>query len=591
MGMPARDRPCKKTDWTELMKKRKKRFLVVLIPMILIVIVAAVTLGVPLYQKYSYGTDRADLGEHYGVSGDMSAIILQNDQLPRQALVRDGRCYFDMDTVKAYLTEGFFYDSSYNGGCLMYTTAMETYEVCDGASSYSVSSVMTDLGFPLTLRENDKLYVSADYLRMFATFTVDIYDKHVQLYTQWGNTHEMRTVTRDTWIREKGGIKSPILRDVEKGETVELIEAMEEWSKVKTSDGIIGYIENKRMSITEPYVDMAPAAPALPEYTSVMLDTKVDLGFHPIYGVAGNDTIGEALSEAVGMNVIAPTWISLTDNEGNFRNFGTAEYVNRAHQSGVRVWAVVDNFNYANENGIDIDETYLLSDTPRRRQLASDLVAAVTAIGADGINFDFEGIPEESGVYFVQFLREISVLCRQSGLCLSTDNYVPYEFNSFYRLDLQGQFVDYVLIMGYDEHYPSGGVAGSVASIGFVQNGLNMTLAKVPSQKIINAVPFYTVLWTTKDGQTSGQYITLVNQADFLARVGQTPVWDDETAQNYVEWREGTTLYQLWLEDTQSITAKLNVMNTMDLGGVGAWRIGYGNADVWNLLRLYTYGQ
>ena len=401
----------------------------------------------------------------------------------------------------------------------------------------------------------------------------------------------MRTITKDTWVREKGGIKSPILRDVEKGETVELIEAMEEWSKVKTSDGIIGYIENKRMSITGPTVDEAPIGPALPEYTSVRLDTKVDLGFHPVYGVAGNDTLGEALREAAGMNVIAPTWISLTDSEGSFRNFGTADYVNNAHLQGVKVWAVVDNFNYANENGIDIDETYLLSDTPRRRQLASDLVAAVTAIGADGINFDFEGIPEESGVYFVQFLREVSVLCRQCGLCLSTDNYVPYEFNSFYRLDLQGQFVDYVLIMGYDEHYPSGGVAGSVASIGYVQNGLNMTLEKVPSQKIINAVPFYTVLWKTEGGKTTGQYITYINQADFLARVGQTPSWDDTTAQNYVEWREGTTLYQLWLEDTQSITAKLNVMNTMDLGGVGAWRIGYGNADVWNLLRLYTYGQ
>ncbi|MCR4792887.1 MAG: SH3 domain-containing protein [Lachnospiraceae bacterium] len=573
------------------MRKKKNRFLVVLIPMILIVIVAAISLGIPLYKKYSYGTERADLAAHYGVSGEMAAIILQNDQIPDQALVRNGRCYFDMGTVRTYLTEGFFYDASYNGGCLMYTTAKETYEVCDGASSYGVSGVMTDLGFPLTLRENDKLYISADYLKMFATFTVDIYDCHVQLTTQWGNNHEMRTVTRNTQIREKGGIKSPILRDVERGETVELIEAMEEWSKVKTSDGIIGYIENKRMTSAESYIDIRPMDPALPEYTSVRLDTRVCLGFHPIYGVAGNDTIGEAINEAIGMNVIAPTWISLTDNEGNFRNFSSADYVNRAHNNGLKVWVVVDNFNYANENGIDIDETQLLSDTDRRRKLASDLVSAVLAVGADGLNFDFEGMPESSSAYLIQFLRETSVLCRQNGICLSTDNYVPYEFNSFYRLDLQGQFVDYVLIMGYDEHYPSGGVAGSVASIGYVQNGLNMTLEKVPSQKIINAIPFYTVLWTTSDGKTSGQYITLVNQADFLQRVGQTPVWDDVTGQNYAEWREGTTLYQIWLEDSQSITAKLNVMNTMDLGGVGAWRIGYGNADAWNLLRLYTYGQ
>ncbi len=563
----------------------------VLIPLILILIVGAVSVGIPLYNKYSYGKEMADLSEHYGVSGEMSAIILQNTQVPEQALIRNERCYFDLSTVEAYLTKGFFYDPAYNGGTLMYTTARETYEVTDGSTSYSVSGVSTDLGYPLTLNENDKLYIAADYLRMFATFTVDIYDRHIQLYTQWGQTHEMRRILKDTWIREKGGIKSPILRAVEEDETVELIEAMEDWSKVKTSDGFIGYIENKRMGSAENYTDIAPMAPALPEYTTVRLDTKVDLGFHAIYGLGGNDTLGEAMNEAFGMNVIAPSWISLTDENGGFRSFASADYVNRAHNSGIKVWVVADNFNYANENGLDIDETLLLSDTLRRRKLGEDLVKAVMDVGADGLNFDFEGLPQSCSEYYIQFLREVSVLCRLNGICLSTDNYVPYDYNNHYRLDLQGQFVDYVLIMGYDEHYPSGGVAGSVASLPYVQNGLNATIEKVPSQKVINAIPFYTVVWTTQDGTTSGNYLTLVNQADYVNQIGQTPVWDDATGQNYLEWREGTTLYQVWLEDTMSITAKLNVMNTMDLGGVGVWRIGYGTSDAWSLLRLYTYGQ
>ncbi|MBP3755222.1 MAG: SH3 domain-containing protein [Lachnospiraceae bacterium] len=573
------------------MKRRKRRFLVVLIPLFLILVVAAFVVGVPLYQKYSYGKEMADLSEHYGVSGEMSAIILQNTQIPEQALIRNDRCYFDLATVEAYLTSGFFYDPAYNGGTLMYTTARETYEVTDGSTSYSVSGVSTDLGYPLTFKENDKLYIAADYLRMFATFTVDIYDRHIQLYNAWGQTHEMRRILKDTWIRERGGIKSPILRAVEEGETVELIEAMEDWSKVKTSDGFIGYIENKRMASADNYTDMAPAAPALPEYTTVRLDTKVDLGFHAIYGLGGNDTLGTAINEAFGMNVIAPSWISLTDANGGFRSFASADYVARAHGNGIKVWVVVDNFNYGNENGIDIDETLLLSDTLRRRKLADDLVKAVLDVGADGLNFDFEGLPSDSSEYFIQFLREVSVLCRLNGICLSTDNYVPYDYNNHYRLDLQGQFVDYVLIMGYDEHYPSGGVAGSVASLPYVQNGLNATIEKVPSQKVINAIPFYTVVWTTQDGVTSGKYLTLVNQADYVTQIGQTPVWDDATGQNYIEWREGTTLYQVWLEDTMSISAKLNVMNTMDLGGVGVWRIGYGTSEAWNLLRLYTYGQ
>ncbi len=573
------------------MKKRKKSALVVIIPLLLMLIIGAVSVGIPLYKKYSYGTETANLNEYFGVEGEMAAIILRNEKISDKALIRGGRCYFDMDTVRTYLTEGFFYDPNYNGGCLMYTTAKETYEVTDGSSAYSVSGVSTDLGFPLTIRENDRLYVATDYLKMFALFSADVYDLHVHLETQWGSSHEMRTVNKDTQIRVLGGIKSPILREVEKGETVELIEAMEDWSKVMTSDCLIGYIENKRMGSADPVADIAPIAPELPEYTTVRLDTKVNLGFHPIYSVAGNDTLSEALNEAVGINVIAPMWISLTDNEGSFRNFGSADYVVKAHQKGIKVWVVADNFEYANENGTNIDETYLLSDTTRRRKLAQDLVDAVLALGADGLNFDFEGMPDGSGEYYIQFLREVSVLCRLNGICLSTDNYVPYEYNSMYRLDLQGQFVDYVLIMGYDEHTLYGGTAGSVASIGYVSNGLNMTLEKVPSQKIINALPFYTILWSTTNGVTTGQYITLVNQADFMSRVGKTATWNDESGQNYCEWTEGTTLYQIWLEDTQSLTAKLNVMNTMDLGGVGVWRIGYGNADAWNLLRLYAYGQ
>ncbi len=579
-------------DWIYIfMKKRKKSALVVIIPLLLMLIIGAVVVGVPLYKKYSYGKEMADLNEYFGVDGEMAAIILQNEKIDEKALVRGGRCYFDMDTVRKYLTEGFFYDPSYNGGCLMYTTAKETYEVTDGASAYSVSGVSTDLGYPLTLRENDRLYVSADYLKMFAVFTADVYDLHVHLCTQWGVTHEMRTVTKDTQIRILGGIKSPILREVEDGETVELIEAMEDWSKVMTSDCLIGYIENKRMKKADSVTDLAPAAPELPEYTSVRLDTKVNLGFHPIYSVAGNDTLGEALNEALGINVIAPMWISLTDDQGSFRNFATADYVARAHQKGVDVWVVADNFEYGNENGFNIDETALLSDTPRRRKLAQDLVNAVLAVGADGLNMDFEGLPDGSGEYYIQFLRELSVLCRMNGICLSTDNYVPFEYNSMYRLDLQGQFVDYVLIMGYDEHTPGGGVAGSVADLEYVRNGLNLTLEKVPSQKIINAVPFYTVEWSTTDGTTTGKYLTLANQADYLARVGVTPVWDEVTGQNYLEWREGTTLHQVWLEDTDSLTAKIHVMMTMDLGGIGAWRIGYGTSDAWNLLRLYAYGQ
>ena len=54
---------------------------------------------------------------------------------------------------------------------------------------------------------------------------------------------------------------------------------------------------------------------------------------------------------------------------------------------------------------------------------------------------------------------------------------------------------DYVIMMGYDEHF-AGGEAGSVSSINYVKNGIAGMLENVPREKLIGGVPFYTRLWT-----------------------------------------------------------------------------------------------
>ena len=59
----------------------------------------------------------------------------------------------------------------------------------------------------------------------------------------------------------------------------------------------------------------------------------------------------------------------------------------------------------------------------------------------------------------------------------------------------QGIVADYVIMMGYDEHF-AGGEPGSVSSISYVKNGISGMLEDVPKEKLINAVPFYTRLWT-----------------------------------------------------------------------------------------------
>ena len=127
-----------------------------------------------------------------------------------------------------------------------------------------------------------------------------------------------------------------------------------------------------------------------------------------------------------------------------------------------------------------------------------------------------------------------------------------------------------------------------MASIDYVSNGLDRTLAQVPAEKVVNALPFYTILWKTEGNKVTDEYIRLNNVADFLQRVNVEPTWDEATCQNYAEWKSGNTTYQIWVEDTESIRVKLNVMSSKNLGGVAVWRLGYGNTEVWELIAAYV---
>ena len=563
----------------------KKRILPVIIAILLILVIAGGALGKVLLDKYSYSKEEADWNEFYQVSeSDRSAIILQDEMVEEQALIRDDVCYFDLATVHKYMNEVFYADMTEK--LLLYANPTEVIRTTFGETSYTTTEGTQDAGYVISFVEGDTVYVAADYVKLFTNYSYDCYDRHVQVYTEWG-TRQVAQLKKDTAVRLRGGVKSPILTQAAKGDTLEILEQMETWSKVKTADSVIGYVENKRLGdITEetetPVTDYQE-----PEYTALTSDSKICLGWHSIGGVGGNVTLYSMVSGTKGMNVIAPTWFSLTDENGSIRNFGTANYVTTAHNMGLQVWGVVDNFNYANETGTAISTLNMLSSTTSRQNFVRNVTDAAVSLGLDGINVDFEQLSSDCGPHYVEFIRELSIQCRNRGLVLSIANYVPFNFNDYYRLDIQGQVADYVIIMGYDEHWHGSKDPGSVASISYVSGGLDRTLQEVPANKVVNALPFYTILWKTEGTDVTDEYITMNNEADFMSRAGVTAEWDEETCQNYAEWTSGNATYQIWLEDAESIAVKLNMMATKNIGGVAVWRLGYGTQAAWELINAY----
>lgn len=568
----------------------KKNIITVLMPVVLIFIVAAAVLGSLVYHKYSYSKNRADLAEYYGiVQEDDVAMVVQDTVVEEKAKRKDGVCYFALSTVEQYFTDRFYVNSMEN--VLLFTTDTDVVKINigDGSNIMYVSDAGQDLGYRAAFYEGDVLYIAADYVKKYAKFEYYLYEEpfRMQVYTTWDKYTAM-SISKKTALRYQGGVKSDILVDLAAGDKVTVLDRLENWSKVKTADAVIGYVENKFLTderIVE-QIDNTGFQEFI--YNNVKKSGMINLAFHQVFEEVGGDVLANVLAPAKAVNVVSPTWFRLSSNSGDFTSIANASYVAKAHELGVEVWALVTDVDSMDLYGLEVNFVELLSSSANRKRLIDGLMAQVDTYGIDGVNIDFEKVRSDSGIHFVQFIRELSIETRKRGVVLSVDNYVPSDYTAHYNRKEQGIVADYIIIMGYDEHYAGGGEAGSNASVSFVEKGIAETKAVVPADKIINAIPFYTRVWESGPDGLKASTLTMAAQKDWVNRTGVSPVWVEEFCQNYAEYQAGDTLYQCWLEDVDSISVKLQVMQVQGIKGVASWKLGIEDPAVWDVIAAYT---
>lgn len=561
----------------------KKKIIPIVIAIVLIIIIGGVTFGSRILEKYSYSKERADLNAYYGITGSQeAAIVLQDEIVEEKARISDGICYLDIATIHKYLNDRFYVDGG--EGLLLYTLPEDIVRNSIGSSVKETAQGSEELGYTAAIWEGDILYVALDYIKQYTNFSYQLFTDpyRIQLTTEWPS-YEVASISKNTQVRVKGGVKSEILTDVQKGDQVSVLEQMETWSKVKTADSVIGYVENKRLTGIRSEQPIPVTDYQEPEYTSLTRDHKINLGWHVVASAGGNDTFNSVTANAGNLNVISPTWFKLCDNEGGYTSFASADYVQKAHDRGLEVWALIENIEY--KDSISMYE--ILSSTTTRQKLIDSLMNDLITYGIDGINVDFEQLSMDCGEHFVEFIRELSVACRKNGKVLSVDNYVPRDFNDYYDRKEQGIVADYVIVMGYDEHYAGSKEAGSVASIDYVEDGIAQTVKEVPAEKVINAIPFYTRIWETTGDGISSQAVDMVTAEQFISNHSITAEWDETTCQNYGEYTSGDSRYQVWLEDADSIKVKLNVMENYGIGGVAEWRLGFEKPEIWDVIGEY----
>lgn len=541
-----------------------KKYKPVIAVAVLIILVAILGIVTHVVMKYIPSSEKMDLNEYYGEMADGEiALVIGTEKLEERGLVEGDRVYLPLDVVNTYLNQRYYWDSANQQ--ILYATPSELTSV--SASSEAGDKVWV---------KDDKVYLNLTYVQEFtdldAYITKDPY--RIAIQYKFKNVKTV-TVKKNTSIRYRGGIKSAILTSVKKGTKLRLIEELENWDQVATDDGYIGYIDKKKVGEAEK--TKFERSFKKEEYSYLTMDSKVNMVWHQVTSTDANAYFADATANMTGVNVISPTWFYLTDTSGNIASIASADYVSQAHEKGLQVWGLIDNFTQ------EVSTTETLSSTAARQNIISQLIQAAQDVGMDGINVDFESLSEDVGTHFLEFLRELSIECHKNNLVLSVDNPVPEDFTSHYDRAEQGRVVDYVIIMGYDEHYV-GSEAGSVASLPWVEQGIQDTLKEVPAKRVINAIPFYTRLWRTTGGNVTSEAIGMDQAQQTIADNNVETYWDKTTSQNYGKYDIDNSTYQIWLEDAQSVAEKVKLVSKYDLAGVSAWKLGFENNGIWQVI-------
>ena len=559
-------------------EQQKKKAAPVLVVLILIVLVGAAGIVSFLINRYKPGTEYMAGNEYFNLTDENSVALIQNGELlEEQAVLIGGEPYAAYTYVESQLNSCFYWDEETKGILLTTSGGVQTLLPGDAAVA------KTPGGQPAVQQESDgTVYISLDVVKEYTDLDYAYYSdpNRVVIRNEWDGV-EQATVQSDTaQVRQKGGIKSLILADVQKGDTLLYLENLDNWCKVMTADGYTGYIQTE--DISEPEAIEARTAKK-DSYERITRDHKINLVWHQSTSTESNDAMAEMTAEMTGVNVISPTWFSVTDETGTISSLASADYVKLAHEAGREAWGLIDNFNEA------FDETTDLAYASVRSRIIEQLLAEAASCGMDGINVDFENLKEAGIPHYLQFLRELTSAAHAQNLVVSVDTPVPQAYTMYYQRGEQARFVDYMIVMAYDEHFAGSEEAGSVSSLPFVQQAVEEMTRVMPADQVICGIPFYTRVWTEKFGQSAitSEVLGMDGAKNYAKENQMTETWDASLGQNVATVETSDARYTIWMEDEQSMEEKLKVIQSADLAGVAEWKLGFECADVWSLISKY----
>lgn len=536
--------------------------------------------GICLLNRFIPSKKHMDPGAFFKVSDGECAVVADGILCEEKGFYLDGEYYLNCLTVSGSVNPSVFYEDTEDLVIVTTPTEKLTYPAADSPDA-----------LPEACHADGNTYVSLSLLQRVSDVSVSKYTDPFRVVIGTRDSYPVMSFQTDGPIRFRAGIRSPIIRDMEAGASVRVLDVTEDgepsgekidgWTRVFTEDGYTGYAEDRFLG--ELKREETGIKGSSSRYTRSFLDGKVKMIFHQTTDEASNRALAESLGDFAGLNVIGPTWFFLESTDGGVASLASRSYVETAHIRGMKVWALVNDFDGSIHSASETGEA-LSSDSSRSR-IVREVMEGADESGADGICLDIELVRRESAADYLELIREFSAECRKRGMTLSVCNYVP-AFTSYLGRSEQARVADYLIVMCYDEHTAGSDKAGSVSSLPFVEKGIADTIREADADQVIAALPFYTRLWTTApDGALSSSSCGMTRAEAYVEELRMETSYDAAAAQNYAEKREENgTLSQIWLEDTESLKAKLQAVREAGCAGTAFWKLGLENSGARELV-------
>lgn len=415
----------------------------------------------------------------------------------------------------------------------------------------------------------------------------DVYDIEIS------NIEETKVITMDSLDREQKkaivtsnvSVKSSTnfiaktVDRIKKGETVIVVSSKDGYTKIRTEAGKLGYIKSNKLE------NEFTVRESMEEEKQVEGKINLTWDYFSEYGSAP-DRSG---TEIDGVNVVSPAFFYL-DKNGNLReNIGSKgqAYIEWAHSNGYKVWPMLSNAEAATESLAITSK--IMNSYELRQKLIENIVDKCVKYDLDGINVDFENMKQQDKDMYSRFIIELTPRLKEIGLVTSVDVTAPdggETWSLCFDRNVIGDVADYIIFMAYDQYGVSSTKPGTTAGYDWVKLSLNKFLKteEIESEKIILAVPFYTRVWTTdSDGKIVSKNTVSMKKLDEVIPDGVDKIWDEALKQYYIEYTDGENKKQIWIEDIESLKAKVSLVRENNLAGVASWEKDMETDDVWEM--------